>query len=124
MKKRAVEISAMACGILPFYAYPSRLRGGGLPIRFREERLAFVRLNRVKRINFFNALFERNGIIAAGIYADWYEAGAEASAEGECGWDFGSSSDYPALLCLPISREAQRSLYSVSLDGALHFFIE
>ena len=81
VKKRAVEISAMACGILPSYAYPSRLRGGGLPIRFREERLAFVCRNRVKRISLFwrvfSGLFERNGIIAAGIYTDWAEAGEE-----------------------------------------------
>ena len=53
----------------------------GLPIRFREARSAFVCRNRVKRISLFwrvfSGLFERNGIIAAGIYADWAEAGEE-----------------------------------------------
>ena len=44
---------------------------------------------------------------AMGIYANW--ARAEA-----CGWDFGSVSDYPALLCLPASLGEQRSFYSVS----------
>ena len=44
---------------------------------------------------------------ATGIYADWGQ-------EGECGWDFGNSAQYPALLCLPISLEAQWALYSVS----------
>ena len=48
----------------------------------------------------------RMPVSAAGIYADW--------DDGDCGWHFGDSMQYPALLCLPVSREAQRSLYSVS----------
>ena len=57
---------------------------------------------------------------ATGIYADW----AEAGDDGECGWDFGSSSDYPALSCLPIAPPAQRAYYSVSSEGELRFFFE
>ena len=57
---------------------------------------------------------------ATGIYADWTEAGDD----GECGWDFGSSSDYPALSCLLITPKEQRAYYSVSSAGALRFFFE
>ena len=46
----------------------------------------------------------------SGIYADWEEGG--------CNWDFGGSSDYPALLCLPASPELQRSFYMVE-DGSV-----
>ena len=46
---------------------------------------------------------------AADIYANW--------AEGECNWNFGTNEEYPALLCLPISPEEQRNIYSESQDG-------
>ena len=52
----------------------------------------------------------RSPTSATGIYANWGD-------DGDCGWDFGSSSDYPALLCLPDgSPEQQRALYSVSSE--------
>ena len=52
----------------------------------------------------------RSPISATGIYANWGD-------DGDCGWDFGTSSDYPALLCLPDSTpEQQRALYSVSQE--------
>ena len=52
----------------------------------------------------------RSPVSATGIYANWGE-------DGDCGWDFGGSSDYPALLCLPDSTpEQQRALYSVSQE--------
>ena len=48
----------------------------------------------------------RSPTSAVGIYEDW--------ARDECGWDFGDSNQYPALLCMPVSPEKQRSFYSVS----------
>ena len=44
-----------------------------------------------------------------GIYSDWPEG------EAACGWDFGTTEAYPALLCLPISPAEQRALYLI--DG-------
>ena len=41
-----------------------------------------------------------------GIYADWDDHG--------CGWSFGTTMEYPALLCLPASPQQQRSYYTVS----------
>ena len=52
----------------------------------------------------------RSPTSAEGIYVNWTD-------DGDCGWDFGTSSDYPALLCLPDSTpEQQRALYSVSSE--------
>ena len=52
----------------------------------------------------------RSPTSATDIYANWGD-------DGDCGWDFGTSSDYPALLCLPDSTpEHQRALYSVSQE--------
>ena len=48
-----------------------------------------------------------------GIYEQWRNQG--------CGWDFGTSSQYPAIRCLPIAPERQRSFYRVSGDGVLVF---
>ena len=42
----------------------------------------------------------RMPVFAAGIYVDW--------DEGDCGWDFGTSSDYLTLLYLPVSFEEWR----------------
>ena len=47
----------------------------------------------------------------AGIYENWAMQG--------CGWDFGSSSDYPAILCLPASPKEQRFLYGDLSDDFL-----
>ena len=52
----------------------------------------------------------------SGIYADWEEGG--------CNWDFGASSDYPALLCLPTSPELQRSFYMVEGGSVIIRFQE
>ena len=52
----------------------------------------------------------------SGIYADW--------EEGDCNWDFGASSEYPALLCLPASPELQRSFYMVEGGSVLIRFQE
>ena len=41
-----------------------------------------------------------------GIYAQWENQG--------CGWDFGTDSQYPAIRCLPITPEKQRSFYRIS----------
>ena len=44
----------------------------------------------------------------SGIYENW-----RRGDEDECGWNFGTGSDYPALRCLPASPEMQRSFYSI-----------
>ena len=52
----------------------------------------------------------RSPTFATGIYANWGD-------DGDCGWDFGTDEEYPALLCLPDSTpEQQRALYSVSQE--------
>ena len=52
----------------------------------------------------------RSPTSATGIYANWGD-------DGDCGWDFGTDEEYPALLCLPDSApEQQRALYSVSSE--------
>ena len=50
------------------------------------------------------------------IYANW--------EEGDCNWDFGASSEYPALLCLPASPELQRAFYTVEGDSVIIHFQE
>ena len=45
------------------------------------------------------------------IYATWNHTG--------CGWDFGSSTDYPAIPCLPIFVEQQRNLYFISRNSLI-----
>ena len=49
----------------------------------------------------------RSPTSATGIYADWTD-------DGDCGWDFGTSEEYPALLCLPALPEEQRGFYNIS----------
>lgn len=79
----------------------------------------------------FNAIFEGNGREIHDLiikrpnqnYVDLFGAVfgeiRNLGVKG-CGWDFGTSSQYPTISCLPITLNKQRSFYRVFGDVMVH----